>query len=83
MGLFKNLLLGAAGAKAYQNIYNEPTVIPPSGYYIKGKKQVGFGSKWKITYSKASNPNITSYFTVSKGTSALTMGSDKWTVHWP
>jgi hypothetical protein len=83
MGLFKNLLLGAVGVKTYQNIYNKPTVIPPPGYQIKGMKQVGFGSKWEIRYSKSNNLNVTSSFTVSEKTSALTMGSDKWSIHWP
>ena len=44
MGFFKNLLLGAAAAKTYQNVYNRPNVIPPPGYVIRGMKQNGVGS---------------------------------------
>lgn len=43
--MFKDLLLGAAGLKTYQNVYNRPIVIPPPGYVIRGLQQKGIGSK--------------------------------------
>lgn len=83
MGLFKDLLVGAAGLKTYQNVYNRPTVIPPPGYVIKGMQQMGIGSTWKISYSKTSNPNITNYFKINSSTSGYTMGADRWSISWP
>ena len=52
MGLFKKFVMGAAGIKTYQNVYNKPTVVPPPGYVIRGMKQKGLGSHWVVTYSK-------------------------------
>lgn len=83
MGIFKDLLIGAAGLKTYQNVYNRPTVSPPPGYVIKGMKQMGLGSTWKISYSKSSNMNVTNYFKINKPTSGYTMGRDRWGIHWP
>ena len=31
MGWLKNLLLGGAAAKTYQNVYNRPIITPPYG----------------------------------------------------
>lgn len=83
MGIFKDMMLGAVGLKTYQNVYNKPTVVPPPGYVIKGMKQVGLGSTWKISYSKSNNMNITSHFKINKRTSGYTMGGDRWSIHWP
>ena len=82
MGILKNILIGAAGFKTYQNIYNRPTVIPPPGYVIKGMKQVGLGRTWKITYSK-NGSSSTSFIKIDPSYKGLTMGSDKWDISWP
>ena len=83
MGIFKNLLVGAVGLKTYQNVYNKPTVIPPPGYVIKGMKQVGLGSAWKISYSKSNRMNITNHFKINKSTRSYSIGGDKWSINWP
>lgn len=83
MGIFKKLLLGAAGVKTYQNVYNKPIIIPPPGYVIRGMRQKGLGSKWVITYSKESQLNITSQFTVNGRTRSVSIGANKFTVDWP
>ena len=44
MGFLKNILLGTAGVKTYQNVYNKPIIVPPHGYVIRGMKQKGLGS---------------------------------------
>ena len=82
MGLFKDLLLGAAGVKTYQNVYNKPIITPPPGYIIRGMKQVGFGSTWKITYSK-NGSSSTNFFKINSRTKGYSMGSDKWGIDWP
>jgi len=83
MGFFKNLLLGAAAAKTYQNVYNRPNVIPPPGYVIRGMKQNGVGSNWRVKYSKEKSMNVTSSFTISRSTRAVSVGADKFTIDWP
>ena len=83
MGIFKKLLLGAAGVKTYQNVYNKPIIIPPPGYVIRGMRQKGLGSKWVITYSKESQLNVTSQFTVNGRTRSVSIGANKFTVDWP
>ena len=83
MGIFKKLLLGAAGVKTYQNVYNKPIIIPPPGYVIRGMRQKGLGTKWVITYSKESQLNITSQFTVNGRTRSVSIGANKFTVDWP
>ena len=52
MGWLKNLLLGGAAAKTYQNVYNRPIITPTLGYVIRGLKQKGLGSTWVVKYSK-------------------------------
>ena len=64
MGFWKNLLIGAAGVKTYQNVYNKPIVVPPPGYVIRGLKQKGLGSTWIVTYSKEQSLNIKQSFTI-------------------
>ena len=66
MGFLKNILLGAAGVKTYQNVYNKPIIVPPHGYVIRGMKQKGLGSTWVIKYSKTKSMNITASFTIEK-----------------
>lgn len=83
MGIFKNILFGVLGAKTYQNVYNRPVVIAPPGYVIRGMKQKGIGSTWIVKYSKEGSLNITSQFTISKGTRAMSIGANKFTVDWP
>ena len=83
MGFFKNLFIGTAAAKTYQNVYNKPIVIAPPGYVIRGMKQKGLGSKWIIKYSKESQLNITSQFTVYGNTRSVNIGANKFTVDWP
>lgn len=83
MGIFKNILLGALGAKTYQNVYNRPIVIPPSGYVVRSMKQKGIGPTWIVRYSKEDSLNVTSQFTISKGTRAMNIGANKFTVDWP
>jgi len=83
MGIFKKLLLGAVGVKTYQNVYNRPIVVPPHGYVVRGLKQKGLGSTWVVTYSKESQLNITSQFTVNGRTRSVNIGADKFTVDWP
>lgn len=83
MGFLKNFLLGAAALKTYQNVYNRPIVTPPPGFVIRGMQQKGLGSAWQVSYSKASQMNCTSIFTISKGTRAYSVGSDRFTIDWP
>ena len=66
MGFLKNLILGAAGVKTYQNVYNKPIIVPPHGYVIRGMRQKGLGSTWIIKYSKTKSMNITSSFTIAE-----------------
>ena len=84
MGFWKNLLIGAAGVKTYQNVYNKPIIIPPQGYVIRGMKQKGLGSTWIVTYSKEKSLNIKQNFTVrGSATKAVNIGADKFTIEWP
>ena len=83
MGFWKKLFIGAAGVKTYQNVYNKPIIIPPPGYVIRGMRQKGLGTKWVITYSKESQLNITSQFTVNGRTRSVSIGANKFTVDWP
>ena len=84
MGLFKNLFIGAAGLKTYQNVYNKPIVVPPPGYVIRGLKQKGLGSTWVVTYSKEQSLNIKQSFTISgTSTKAISVEADKFTIDWP
>jgi hypothetical protein len=83
MGFLKNLVLGAAGLKTYQNVYNKPSVTPPPGFVIRGMQQKGLGSTWVVTYSKTSQMNYKSNFRISKGTTAVSVGADKFTIDWP
>ena len=84
MGLFKNLFIGAAGLKTYQNVYNKPIVVPPPGYVIRGLKQKGLGSTWVVTYSKEQSLNLKQSFTISgTSTKAISVGADKFTIDGP
>ena len=83
MGMFKDLLLGAAGLKTYQNVYNRPIVIPPPGYVIRGLQQKGIGSKQIIKYSKEKSMNVTSTFSVTGSTRSVSVGADKFSIDWP
>jgi len=83
MGIFKNLFLGGATLKTYQNVYNRPIIVAPPGYVIRGMKQKGLGSTWVITYSKESQLNVTAQFRVSQGTTAVNIGRHKFTVDFP
>ena len=84
MGFWKNLLIGAASVKTYQNVYNKPIVVPPPGYVIRGLKQKGLGSTWIVTYSKEQSLNIKQSFTIrGTATKAVSIGADKFTIDWP
>ena len=84
MGLFKKLVLGAAGIKTYQNVYNKPIIVPPPGYVIRGLKQKGLGSTWVVTYSIEQSLNIKHSFTIrGTATKAISVGADKFTIDWP
>tara|TARA_X000000368_G_C22727870_1_gene578136 strand:- start:370 stop:624 length:255 start_codon:yes stop_codon:yes gene_type:complete len=84
MGLFKKLLLGAAGIKTYQNVYNKPIIVPPPGYVIRGLKQKGLSSTWVVTYSKEQSLNLKHSFTIrGTATKAISVGADKFTIDWP
>ena len=84
MGIFKKLLLGAAGVKTYQNVYNKPIVVPPPGYVIRGLKQKGLGSTWVVTYSKEQSLNMKHSFTIrGTATKAISVGADKFIIDWP
>jgi len=84
MGLFKNLFIGAAGLKTYQNVYNKPIVVPPPGYVIRGLKQKGLGSTWVVTYSKEQSLNMKHSFTIrGTATKAISVGADKFIIDWP
>ena len=83
MGWLKNLLLGGAVAKTYQNVYNRPIVTPPPGYVIREMKKKGFGSAWVVKYSKSNQMNITAQFTISSSTRSAGVGADSFKVDWP
>ena len=84
MGFLKNLILGAAGFKTYQNVYNKPIVVPPPGYVIRGLRQKGLGSTWIVTQSKEHSLNMKQSFTIrGTATKAVSVGADKFTIDWP
>jgi hypothetical protein len=83
LGFWKNLLIGAAGIKTYQNVYNRPIIIAPPGYVVRGLKQKGLGSIWVVKYSKENQLNVTSQFTVNSATRSVNVGANKFTVNWP
>ena len=84
MGFWKNLLIGAAGVKTYQNVYNKPIVVAPPGHVIRGLKQKGLGSTWIVTYSKEQSLNIKQSFTIrGTATKAVSIGADKFIIDWP
>ncbi|MDA9611184.1 hypothetical protein N9S44_02760 [Gammaproteobacteria bacterium] len=83
MGFWKNLLIGAAGVKTYQNVYNRPIIIAPPGYVVRGLKQKGLRSKWLVKYSKENQLNVTSQFTINSTTRSVNVGANKFTVNWP
>ena len=84
MGLFKKFVLGAAGIKTYQNVYNKPTVVSPPGYVIRGMKQKGLGSHWVVTYSKKNSMNIKSNFKIrGSSTRSVYIGGSKFEIDWP
>ena len=83
MGFWKNLLIGAAGVKTYQTVYNRPIIIAPPGYVVRGLKHKGLGSKWVVRYSKENQLNVTSQFTVNSSTRSVNVGANKFTVNWP
>tara|TARA_B100000035_G_C20992214_1_gene550725 strand:+ start:1037 stop:1288 length:252 start_codon:yes stop_codon:yes gene_type:complete len=83
LGFFKNFIVGAAGLKTYQNVFNKPVVVPPPGFVVRGMKQQGLGSTWVVTYSKTSSMNMKSNFKIRKGTSAVSVGANKFTIDWP
>ena len=81
MGFWKDLFVGAVAYKALKQS-NPPTIVPPPTCTIVGMKHLGLGAKWKITYIKKDSPNSKRNFTISKGTSGLTSGTDRWKFHW-
>jgi hypothetical protein len=83
LGFWKNLLIGAAGVKTYQNVYNRPIIIAPPGYVVRGLKQKGLRSKWLVKYSKENQLNVTSQFTINSTTRSVNVGANKFTVNWP
>ena len=83
MGFLKNLIIGAAGLKTYQNVYNKPIVTAPPGFVVRGMKQQGLGSSWVVTYSKTSQMNVKSNFKIRNRTSAVSVGANKFIIDWP
>ena len=83
MGWFKNILLGGAAVKTYQNVYNKPIVTPPHGYVVRGLKQKGLGSTWVVKYSKSDYMNVTAQFTISGNTRSVNVGANKFVIDWP
>lgn len=83
MGFWKNLLIGVAGVKTYQNFYKRPIIIEPPGYVLRGLKQKGLGSKRLEKCSKENQLNITSQFTINSTTRSVNVGANKFTVNWP
>lgn len=83
MGFLKKALLGSIGIKTYQNVYNRPIVNPPVGFVIRGMKQQGLGSKWKVEYSKEDQLNVTKSFNVSSSCRSMNVGGDIFNIDWP
>ena len=83
MGWLKNILLGSAAVKTYQNVYNKPIVTPPHGFVVRGLKQKGLGSTWVVKYSKIDSMNVTSQFTISSNTRSVNVGANKFVIDWP
>tara|TARA_B100001287_G_scaffold94512_1_gene79402 strand:- start:584 stop:832 length:249 start_codon:yes stop_codon:yes gene_type:complete len=81
MGFWKDLLIGGAAYKALKQS-SPPGIVAPPTCTIVGMKHIGLGSKWRIYYIKNDSPNLKRNFTISKGTSVMTSGSDKWKFHW-
>jgi len=78
---WKDLLIAGTAYKALKQS-RPPGVIAPPGYTITGMDHKGLGSKWKISYVRNENPNITNSFTISSSTSGYTTGADKWIIKW-
>ena len=83
MGWLKNLLLGGAAAKTYQNVYNRPIITPPYGYVIRGLKQKGLGSTWVVKYSKSKKYEYYCSIYYEQSTRSVGVGADSFTVDWP
>jgi len=83
MGWLEKLFIGAAAAKTYQNIYNKPIVIPPSGYVVRGLSQRGLSAKWTVKYSKEEALNSTSTFDISRSVTSVNVGSEVFQIEWP
>ena len=83
MGWVKNILLGGATVKTYQNVYNKPIVTPPHGFVVRGLKQKGLGSTWVVKYSKSDSMNVTAQFTISGNTRSVNVGANKFVIDWP
>jgi len=82
MGLFKNVLLGAAAAKLFART-NRPTVIAPEGFQVVGLKHGGFGSNWTVTFISEKKPNLKEHFKVTKSTKSMTVRGSTFEVYWP
>ena len=82
MSFLKKAIGAAVGYKVYKN-HQPPTIVPPPEMVIVGIEKKGvIGSGWRIKYKLRSNMNVTQSFTVSRGTSGLTMGSMRVGVYW-
>ena len=82
MSFLKKAIGAAVGYKVYKN-HQPPTIVPPPEMVIVGIEKKGVvGTQWRIKYKLRSNMNVTQSFSVSKGTSGVTMGSMRVGVYW-
>ena len=82
MGLFKDVLLGAAVAKLFART-NRPTILAPEGYQVVGLRHSGFGSNWTVTFVSEKRPNVKEHFKVTKSTKSMTVRGSIFEIHWP
>ena len=81
MAFLRDLVLGGMALKGLARS-NPPTVIVPSRCVLIGMSHKGFGSAWKVTYARKATPNSHLSFTISKGITSRTEGSESWSFHW-
>ena len=82
MGLFKDVVFGAAAAKLFART-NRPTVLAPEGYQVVGLRHSGFGSNWTVSFVSDKRPNAKEHFKVTKSTKSMTVRGSTFEIYWP
>lgn len=80
--MLKKIILGAAAAKTY-NATKRPTLTTPPGITIVGLEHIGIGNKWRVTYLRDDNKNVTRSFTIHPSVKTMNMGGKVIKIFWP